>query len=156
MKHSGKSKQRGSSLVEFVLVAPWYFFIFVGVMQTGFLIYGLIAVQNAARVAVIHLAANPTTATDQAGACTMVIQELKGLPNIGSSFSSSCNASPVTVTVKYCDGTIPCTGTSTSIDGGPAAFVAVQYTLPAMVQFPVTGLSSITRSMEMRVRDPLP
>jgi Flp pilus assembly protein TadG len=156
MKRSRKSHQRGNGLVEFVLVAPWFFFLFVGVTQAGFAIYGLIAVQNAARVAALHLAANPVAATDQAGACSLVIQELKGLPNIGSSFSSNCNSSPVIVTVTYCDNHTPCNGVTTSVDDGPAAFVSVTYYPPAMAQQPIGGMSSITRTMEMRLRDPLP
>ena len=156
MRKPRRQKQRGNSLVEFVLVAPWFVFLFAGVTQAGFVIYSLIAVQNAARVAALHLAANTTAAVDQAGACTLAIQELKGLPNIGSNFSSSCNASPLTVTANYCDGSVPCSGSTMSVDGGPATFVKVTYTLPAMVQFPATGLSTVTRTVEMRLRDPLP
>ena len=156
MNPSSNTKKQGNGLIEFVLVAPWFFFIFMGVTQAGFGLYGLIAVQNAARVAALHLAANAVAATDQAGACSLAIAELKGLPNIGSTFSSTCQASPLSVSVAYCDSTVPCTGTATSVDNGPAAFVSVTYTLPAMVQFPVSGLSSITRTMEMRLRDPLP
>jgi Flp pilus assembly protein TadG len=156
MKKSRKAKQQGSSLVEFVLVAPTFFFLFTGVTQAGFSIYGLIAVENAARVAALHSAANLTTASDQAGACTLVLQELQGLPNVGSGFSSSCSANPITVTAKYCDGTTTCTGTATSVDNGPATFVSVTYQIPPFLQFPVTGLTSITRTAEMRLRDPLP
>jgi len=156
MKRTRKVQQRGSSLIEFVLVAPWYFLLFSGVLQAGFAICGLIAVQNAARVAALHLSANPAAATDQPGACTLAIKELKGLPNTGAGFTSDCNASPLTVTVKYCDAAIPCTGSATSIDGGPAAFVRETYNLPTVVQFPIAGLPAITRTMEMRLRDPLP
>jgi Flp pilus assembly protein TadG len=148
--------RNGNSMVEFALIAPWYFFLFAGTLQTGFTLYGLMAVQNAARVAAIHVAANKVAAGDQAGACAIVIQELQGLPNINSSFNSNCSAAPVTVTVNYCDDNVPCNGTLTSVDNGPAAFVSVKYNLPAAAQFPVPGLTSITRTMEMRLRDPLP
>jgi hypothetical protein len=155
MQHSRKSKQRGSSLVEFVLIAPWFFFLFTGVTQAGFATFALIAVQNAARVAALHSSANTSTASDQAGVCALVIQELRGLPKIGSSFSSSCNADPVTVTVSYCDGSTPCTGSTNSIDNGPATYVSVTYQLPGMFQYPISGLGTITRTAEMRLRDPL-
>jgi Flp pilus assembly protein TadG len=156
MKKRNNSGKRGNSLVEFALIAPWFFVLFTGVTDAGFATYGLIAVQNAARVAAIHSAENVTTASDQAGACALVLQELKGLPKVGSSFTSSCNADPITVTVNYCDGTTPCSGSTTSIDNGPAAFVTVTYQLPPMLQLPLRGLSSITRTAEMRLRDPLP
>jgi Flp pilus assembly protein TadG len=156
MQKSRKLKQRGNAMVEFALVSPWFFLLFSGVMQAGFTIYGLISVQNAARVAALHLAANPQAAADQVGACALAIQQLKGLPNIGASFTSGCSASPLVVTAHYCDGSVACTGTATSVDSGPAAFVTVTYDLPSMLQFPVAGISSITRTMEMRLRDPLP
>ena len=148
-------KRSGNSLIEFVLLAPWFFLLFAGVTQVGFTLYGLIAVQNAARVAALHVAANPATATDQAGACALVIEELKGLPNINSTFGGSCNAAPVTVSASYCDSSVPCTGAATSADSEAAAVVTVTYFAPAMVRFPVAGLSSITRTVEMRLRDPL-
>ena len=156
MKQPRKSKQRGNSLIEVVLFAPWFIFIFIGVTQAGFMLYGLIAVQNAARVAALHVAANAVTANDQAGACSLAIAELKGLPNVGSTFRSNCNASPVVVTTAYCDASVPCAGGTTSIDSGPAAFVSVAYTLPSIGGFPLGGVSSITRTVEMRLRDPLP
>jgi Flp pilus assembly protein TadG len=156
MKRPDRSRKKGNSLIEFAMLAPWFFFLFTGVMDAGFATYGLIAVQNAARIAALHGAANASAATDQAGACALVIQELQGLPNIGSSFSSNCTSNPVTVTINYCDNNTPCSGTSTSVDSGPATFVTVNYQLPAMFQLPIAGVTSITRTAEMRLRDPLP
>jgi uncharacterized membrane protein len=143
-------------MIEFVLFAPWYFFLFTGVVDAGFITYGLIAVQNAARVAALHTAANVVTASDQAGACALAISELKGLPRVSSAFSSNCTSSPVTVTVNYCDATTPCSGSATSVDSGPATFVTVSYQLPQLLQLPISGMSTITRTAEMRLRDPLP
>lgn len=155
MRAPNKSRE-GNAIVEFALIAPWFFLLFTGVVDAGFATYGLIAVENAARVAALHGAANAVTASDQAGACTLVIQELQGLPQVGSSFSSSCNSNPVTVSVNYCDGSTPCTGSTTSIDNGPATYVAVTYQLPSLFQLPISGLTTITRTAEMRLRDPLP
>jgi len=151
-----KSREQGNSLIEFVMVAPWFFFLFTGVADAGFATYGMIAVQNAARVAALHSAANIVSANDQAGACALAISELRGLPKVGAAFDSQCTSSPVTVTVTYCDGTTPCSGSTTSADGGPATFVAVTYQLPSLFQIPFYGLSTITRTAEMRLRDPLP
>jgi Flp pilus assembly protein TadG len=156
MRRVNRPCEKGNSLVEFALIAPWFFFLFTGVIDAGFATYGLIAVQNAARVAAIHTAANASAATDQVGACALVLQELQGLPNINSSFSSNCSSSPVTVTTNYCDNNTPCTGTTTSVDNGPAAYVTVNYQLPSMFQIPFAGITSITRNAEMRLRDPLP
>ena len=156
MKKERKSDKRGNALVEFALISPWFFLLFTGIVNAGFATYGLIAVQNAARVAALHDAANVSSASDQSGACALAIQQLRGLPNIGSSFTSGCNADPVTVSVNYCDGSTPCTGSSNSVDNGPAAFVSVTYKLPQLFQLPIGGFTSITRTAEMRLRDPLP
>ncbi len=153
MRKTSKNKTNGNSLIEFALVAPWFFFLFTGVSDAGFATYGLIAVQNAARVAALHSAANATTASDQAGACALAIEELKGLPRVSSSFSSSCTSSPVTVTATYCDGSTPCSGSTTSIDSQPATFVSVTYQLPKLFGFPISGMTSITRTAEVRLRD---
>lgn len=151
-----KKSKAGNSLIEFVLFAPWFFFLFTGVMDAGFAIYGLVVVQNAARVAALHAAGNATSAHDQAGACALVISELQGLPNVGAGFSSDCTAQPIRVSVNYCDGTTPCSGTQTSADNGPATIVTVTYDFPRMFQFPIGGFTNVTRSAQMRLRDPLP
>ena len=152
----GNSRRSGNSLVEFALFAPWYFLLFAGVVNTGFVIYGLIAVQNAARVAALHTAENRYTASDRDGACVLVMRELKGLPAVDSNAPAGCASDPVTLAANYCDATTPCTGSATSIDNGPAAFVAVTYRMPPLFRLPVSAPAAITRTVEVRLRDPLP
>jgi hypothetical protein len=128
-------------------------FLFTGVFDFGFHAYALVSVENAARVAALHTSANTSTASDQSGACALAIDALRGLPNIGTSFSSTCNADPLTVTAAYCDGTTLCGSGSASADGGPAAFVTVTYRMPALFRLPIPGLIRLTRTAEMRLRD---
>jgi Flp pilus assembly protein TadG len=156
MQMNQNRARRGNSMIEFVLIAPWFFFLFTGLLNAGIATYGLIAVQNAARVAAVHTSENTTTASDQAGACALVVAQLKGLPFMGSDFSGSCTGQPLTVTATYCDGTTPCFGSSMSVDGGPATFVRVTYSLPPLFQFPISSMATISRTAEMRLRDPLP
>jgi len=143
----------GNSIVEFSLLLPWFVFLFTGVFDFGFYAYALIATQNAARVAVLHSAANTDTAADQSGACVLAAAELTGLPNVSSSYSGGCSADPITVTSSYCDSSTPCSGSSGSVDGGPAAYVSVTYRLPALFRIPIRGVDRITRTAEMRLRD---
>jgi Flp pilus assembly protein TadG len=152
-KRPANRPRRGNALIEFSLLMPWLVFLFTGTFDFGFYSYSLISVENAARAAALHTSGNSSTAADQAGACSIAIQELSGLPNVGSSFSSSCGASPIRVSATYCDGTTACTGSSTSADGQPASFVTVTYQLPPMFHLPLSGLQSITRTVEMRLRD---
>jgi Flp pilus assembly protein TadG len=147
------SSSKGNSIVEFSLMLPWLLFLFTGIFDFGFYAYALIAVENAARVAVLHSAADTATAADQGGACTLAVRELTGLPNVKAPYSGTCTADPITVTSLYCDASTPCAGTSGSVDGGPAAFVSVTYRMPPMFRIPIPGVSYITLTAEMRLRD---
>jgi Flp pilus assembly protein TadG len=147
---------RGNSVLEFSLMWPWLLFLFTGVFDFGFYAYALIAVENAARVAVLHSAVNTATAADQSGACALAAGELTGLPNVGASYNGTCNADPLTVTSSYCDASTPCSGTSGSVDGGPAAYVSVTYQMPPLFRIPIPGVAYITRTAEMRLRDVQP
>lgn len=148
-----KRGRRGNSIIEFSLLLPWFIFLFTGVFDFGFYAYALIAVENAARVAVLHSAANAATAVDQSGACTLAAQELTGLPNVGPSYGGTCSADPITVTSAYCDSSTPCSGSTGSVDGGPAAYVTVAYHMPPLFRIPIAGVARITRTAEMRLRE---
>ena len=148
-----RAAERGNAVVEFTLLLPWLFMLFTAVFDFGFYAYALIAVENAVRVAALHGAANSVAAGDQAGACSLVVEELRGLPNINQSFSSSCNSDPVTVSSQYCDGTTACATGVNSADNGPAVFVSVTYQMPVMFRVPIQGVSKITRTAQMRLRD---
>src|SRR5215469_10770239 len=90
-------RRRGNALVEFSLLMPWLVFLFTGAFDCGFYAYSLISVENAASAAALRASANTTTATDQAGACAIAIQELRGLPNIPANLSNSCGSAPLQV-----------------------------------------------------------
>jgi Flp pilus assembly protein TadG len=148
-----RAGERGNAVVEFTLLLPWLFMLFTAVFDFGFYAYALIAVENAVRVAALHGAANSVSAGDRAGACSLVVEELRGLPNINQSFTSSCDSDPVSVTAHYCDGTTACATGVNSADSGPAAYVSVTYQMPVMFRVPIQGVSRITRAAQMRLRD---
>ena len=148
-----KKGRAGNSIVEFSWLLPWFIFLYTGVFDFGFYAYALSAVENAARVAVLHSAAGTATAGDQSGACNLAVQELIGLPNVGAAYSGGCTSDPITVTSAYCDGTTHCTGSTGSVDGGPAAYVTVMYQMPPLFRIPIAGVARITRTAEMRLRD---
>jgi hypothetical protein len=151
-----KKETAGNSIIEFSLLLPWFLLLFTGVFDFGFYAYALIAVENAARVAVLHSAANTATAADQSGACALAAQELTGLPNVGPTYTGTCSADPITVTSIYCDASTPCSGSSGSADGSSAAYVTVTYRMPPLFRIPIPGVQSITRTAEMRLRDTQP
>ena len=53
-----KQRERGGSIVEVALLAPWIFFLFVGIFDLGFYAYGIICTQNAARAAATQTASS--------------------------------------------------------------------------------------------------
>ena len=122
------------------MLAPWVFFLFVGVIDLGFYCYSLIAVENSARVAAEYTAKSTSLSSSQSGACTRVLNELAMLPNVGS--LANCNSSPVVVTATAVTGP----------DGSPATSVSVTYDL-SMIPIPgmLMGALHVTRNVQMRV-----
>jgi Flp pilus assembly protein TadG len=149
-----RSKRRGHAVVEAALIAPWIFFLFVGVLDFGFYTYAAIATENAARAAAAYTSSSLSTANDATGACTLyVIPELKSLPNMSG--VTTCSSLPVQVTA----GCLSCpngyTSIGTSADSGPAAQVTVQYQTISMI--PIPGLLAqqftLTRTVQMKIRN---
>jgi len=149
-------RTRGNALIEFTLLLPWLIFLFTAIFDFGYYAYAFIAAENAARSAVMRTSVNSAMASNQSGACLFAIEALRGLPNIGSGFSSSCDADPVTVRAAYCDSTVRCLNGSPSADGGPASYVMVTYRMPALFRFPLRPSLRITRAAQMRLGDVTP
>ena len=53
-----KRREAGNSIVEVALLAPWIFFLFVGIFDLGFFTYAVICTENAARAAATQTAAS--------------------------------------------------------------------------------------------------
>src|ERR1700732_5246529 len=80
----GRCRERGHAVIEISLMAPWIFFLFMGTLYFGFYAYAIIAVQSAARVAVMQTSQNSTTAANSTLACQYALTELNMLPNASS------------------------------------------------------------------------
>jgi hypothetical protein len=137
-----RTAQRGSSLIEFVLLFPVLFFLLVGAFDIGFFCYAMIAVEDAARVAALHTSSSSATSANTPMACADVLSDLQMMPN-HSRFALSCNASPLRVTAASISGP----------DGTAASKVTVTYDTMQLIPIPgLAGHLSITRSVQMRVR----
>src|SRR5690349_5397528 len=79
--------RKGNAMVEVALLAPWIFFLFIGVLDVGFYCYALMAVGNAARVAALQNSVGLGSANDSAGACLAAARELQSLPNMVGKFT---------------------------------------------------------------------
>ena len=139
-------RTRGGAILELALISPWFFLLAIGALDWGFYGYALISLQAATRSAVLYTSTNSTTAasngTNQDAVCSIVLGELRSLPNIGTSTTSCSNNPVVTMT--------PITGP----DGASASQVSVRYQSISLI--PIPGLLAkqftITRIGKMRIR----
>ena len=160
MKRSFKTGSRsGHSIVEVTLMAPWLFFLFVGVLDFGFYSYAIVCTQNAARVAALQNAYSDSAAASMTGACDIVLQEMNSLPNTRT--LNTCNFGTCPSTVGSVTDAQPIAVMACAVngpDGALSAKVSVTYlTLPMI---PIPGVMSrqmtITRTAQLRVLDIAP
>jgi len=109
----------------------------------------MIGVENAARVAAEYTSSNSTIAADTTGACTRVLAEMTGMPNVGT--QTDCNATTSTNTVIVTASSV---SGANSPDSDPATQVSVTYTGPSLIPIPglLMGQLNITRTITMRVK----
>jgi Flp pilus assembly protein TadG len=162
-----KRRDSGSSIVEVALLAPWIFFLFVGIFDFGFYSYAAICTQSAARAVALSQAQSATATVTP---CNAALGEMKMLPNVGYNPVFSCG-SGTTVTqaapVAVCVGTL--TKTSGSVCGitavcadcaldaaATSAFATVTYQTIPFVPIPgmLTGQLTISRGAEVRHTTP--
>jgi Flp pilus assembly protein TadG len=137
-----RRRHGGHAVVELALIGPWVFFLFAGTVDFGFYAHGLIVTEHAVRAAALYTASSPDVAADAAGACVLVLDEMRGLPNVGAAVSD-CDDTPVRLTAEAITGP----------DGAPASRVAITYDAIPMIAIPgLTGRYQVRRVTEMRVR----
>jgi Flp pilus assembly protein TadG len=146
---AGNRLRRGTALIEFCFILPWYVFLFVGAFDYGFYSYSLISTTTAARVAGYYCAkADGTCPAGNTAMCNYAIGQLQNLPNMGTAVTA-CDASPLTVTPAY-----DATGASCP-DGNGCVTVTVAYDTPHLI--PIPGLLpsqlTITKATTMRLRN---
>ena len=136
MRVSNRRRHAGNAVIEVALLAPWIFFLFVGVLDFGFYAYALISVENAARAAALLTSRSKVAATDQTDACAIVLSEMTWAA-YGRTVQTNCQAAPLVVNTTLLNATT----TPPSADSSPsctcdAAQVEVQYTTLTMIPLP--------------------
>ncbi len=145
--HGARRRRTGSAMVEFCLLMPWYIFLFAGTFDFGFYSYALIATSTAARVSAVYCSASNTTCSSNTYSCTnYVLTQLSYMPNVLSAVTT-CNASPVTVTISY-SAAAACPDTMYACTA-----VTVTYVTPQLVPIPglFPGQLTITKTVQMRL-----
>ena len=144
-----KRNTRGSAIVETALVAPWIFFLFMGVFDAGFYAYSGMSAQNAARAAALAQAESSVTTP-----CAAALAEMNMLLN--TSGVTTCTALPVIVTVNTLNGSsCPDAGQGSASTNASSPFcvqASVQYQTIALIPLPVlTGQWTFTRTAYVRI-----
>jgi Flp pilus assembly protein TadG len=140
---------RGQAIVEVALMAPWIFFLFVGVLDFGFYSYAAICTQNAARVVAIANSYSTASASDLVGACNIVVNEMNSLPNVRlSSYTCSgtlTQANPINLSLS-----------SVTVSGLPTVQATVSYLTVPLIPIPglMTGQLTFFRRAQMPIINP--
>ena len=145
---SKSRRRRGNSFVEVALLAPWIFFLFVGVLDFGFYAYSFIATENAARAAALLTSRSQSSANDPNGTgpgCAIVLAELYSTAN--GRQATNC-------------GTAPVVYSSVLKKIGSYTFAEVTVTYSPVVMIPIPGVFNpggniqtftITRQVRMAI-----
>ena len=146
----GRTSQRGSNIVEFAFLVPWFVFLFVGVFDLGFYYYSLISVETAAEQGAMYASTNSTTDTDSLTACNYALDTLRNLPNVGNAVTT-CGSGSVTSSAPIA---VTASAVTTGADGSPAASVQVMYLTPQLIPIPgiLPGQLTINRTVQFRLR----
>jgi len=157
--------QSGNAMVEVALMAPWIFFLFVGVLDFGFYAFALISTENAARAGAMQTAASVAAANAPVStvACPAVWKEMNLLLNVKGT-TQDCSQLPVLVVrrtlciqASVIPNTIACDAPGCadcgSEVGAASSQVAVTYQTNNLI--PIPGLLpkqlTFTRVAEMRI-----
>jgi Flp pilus assembly protein TadG len=154
MRVRRKRSESGSSIVEIALLAPWIFFLFVGIFDLGFYLYAASCTQSAARIAAIQTATNPGLSSGQlqAMACNAAMLEMVRVPNTHS--ITGCDVAPLTVTQQTLDKSTPQPCADCGVDPiSVSSLVTVTYQSGLFVPIPglLTNQLNLTRTSETRM-----
>jgi Flp pilus assembly protein TadG len=146
--------RRGNNLIEFALLAPWYIFLFVGALDSGFFAYSLIASQAAAREGALYCSSvgSATPCVDAASStqCGYALDQLRMMPNVGSALTTCGTGTTVTASAPVAVSTATIT-TSPATVSAPGTAVTVVYLTPNLIPIPglFPGQVTITRVVKM-------
>ena len=149
-----RRSESGQAVVEMALLAPWIFFLFIGVFDLGFYLFAASSTQSAARIAAIQTASNPGLSTSllQTMACNAAMLELIRVPNTHT--ISGCSAAPLTVTQQtLTNATTPACADCAVDTTAVSSLVTVTYQSGLFVPIPglLTTQLNLTRTSETRM-----
>jgi len=147
-------RRRGNNLIEFSLIVPWYIFLFVGALDSGFFAYSLIASQTAAREGALYCASlgsgSPCVDSASSTQCGYALDQLRMMPNVGSALITCGTSTTVTAAAPVAVSTATII-TNPASATYPGTAVTVVYLTPNLIPIPgiFPGQVTITRVVKM-------
>jgi len=147
IRHSERRKNRaGQSVVEVALMAPWIFFLFVGVIDLGFWCYSLVSFENGTRAAGLYASTHPlppsSTQNDVLGLQTQ-LQKV------------ACAEMTYVINIQADCGNVSVSTPVATINTAPIPnHVSFLVTAPVVPMIPIPGLlqaGNISRRVEVAV-----
>jgi TadE-like protein len=137
-------------MIELVLIAPWFVFLFIGALDWGFFSSALITAQAALRSAVLYTSSDPNFKARTDLACNIVLDEMRKLPNIGSSVTVCGSGGTSTMTSNPAVLAEAVTGP----DGASASKVTLTYRSVSVIPIPgiLAKQFTFSRNATMRIR----
>jgi Flp pilus assembly protein TadG len=155
MRVRRERSESGNSIVEVALMAPWIFFLFVGVLDFGFYAYAGICMENAARIAALQTASNSALTSDQLQtlACNAAALEMARVPN-QYNFIAGCGSGPLQVTQQTLNNsTAPKCADCGADASAVSSLVTVKYQSNMFVPIPgiLANQLNLQRTSEVRM-----
>jgi Flp pilus assembly protein TadG len=137
-------RRRGQAIIEVALMAPWIYFVFIGVFDMGFYCYALMTASNAARIAALQVSDSYSTYTTDAAlgtkACLIALNEMQDLPNVYGNTSTCGSGGTGNGNLNNVNVTAVCTGAGCGGGGGTctgcSALVTVTYVTLPLIPIP--------------------
>jgi len=147
IRHSERRKNRaGQSVVEVALMAPWIFFLFVGVIDLGFWCYSLVSFENGTRAAGLYASTHPLPPSTTQNEVLGLQTQLQKVACAEMTYVINIPANCANVTVS-----IPVT---TIYGGNTPDHVSFLVTAPVVPMIPLPGLlqaGNVSRRVEVAV-----
>lgn len=154
-----RRRRRGNAIIEFSLIAPWYVFLLIGAFDFGFFVYSLNAAQTAARQGAYFCSTSAEAQCSDSAAspqCGYALDQLKMLPNVGSSLTTCGTGTSVTSDAPVSVVTTSPLASGSSPDGQADSSVGltVVYLTPQLIPIPglLPGQVTIVRTVKMKFR----
>ena len=155
MSHADRrdARHRGQAVLEFALIAPLAFVLFIGCLDFGRVFYSAMAVTHAARAGAQYGAQSNITSLDNAGITQAALDAAGDVQGVSVTPVQCCQCANQSGCTKG-GGTVDCI-TGTCSEGAPQLFVQVTAQKTFTTLFPYPGIprtANLNRQATIRLQ----